>query len=126
MGARERLRNPRGQGACGGQRLRLNSPVAFAHDLNQPCLGKQVHGVFIGLGRLGAGAAFAGACARELAGHFQRGLAVSEPGYFGRLCSPHEVNAVTAACLAVEGEKFFAVGGFDERTLPVDLNDVDL
>lgn len=62
----------------------------------------------------------------ELAGHFQRGLGASDPGYFGRLGSPHEVSAVTAACLAVEGEKFFAVGGFDEPNLPVDLNDVDL
>jgi GT2 family glycosyltransferase len=61
-----------------------------------------------------------------LAGHFQRGLAAADPGFFGRLCSPHEVSAVTAACLAVEGKKFFAVGGFDERNLPVDLNDVDL
>jgi GT2 family glycosyltransferase len=61
-----------------------------------------------------------------LAGHFQRGLAAADPGYFGRLCSPHEVSAVTAACLPVEGEKFFAVGGFDEHNPPVDLNDVDL
>jgi GT2 family glycosyltransferase len=61
-----------------------------------------------------------------LAGHFQCGLAASDPGYFGRLCSPHDVGAVTAAFLPVEDEKFFAVGGFDERNLPVDLNDVDL
>ncbi len=61
-----------------------------------------------------------------LAGHFQRGLADSDPGYFGRLGSPHEVSAVTAACLTVEGEKFFSVGGFDEHNLPADLNDVDL
>jgi GT2 family glycosyltransferase len=61
-----------------------------------------------------------------LAGHFQRGLAASSSGYFGRLRSPHEVSAVTAACLAIESKKFFAVGGFDERNLPVDLCDVDL
>ena len=61
-----------------------------------------------------------------LAGHFQRGLAAADPGFFARLGSPHEVSAVTAACLAVERTKFLAIGGFDESNLPVDLNDVDL
>lgn len=60
------------------------------------------------------------------AGHFERGLARDDPGYFGRLTRPHEVSAVTAACLAVERRKFDAVGGFDEANLPVDLNDIDL
>jgi hypothetical protein len=60
------------------------------------------------------------------AGHFERGIAASDPGYFGRLNMPHEVGAVTAACLAVEAKKFFAVGGFDDINLPVELNDVDL
>ncbi|WP_158813596.1 glycosyltransferase family 2 protein [Methylocapsa sp. S129] len=60
------------------------------------------------------------------AGHFERGIAASDPGYFGRLNMPHPVCAVTAACLAVEAKKFFAVGGFDEVNLPVELNDVDL
>jgi O-antigen biosynthesis protein len=60
------------------------------------------------------------------AGHFECGIAASDPGYFGRLNQPLEVCAVTAACLAVEAKKFFAVGGFDEINLPVELNDVDL
>ena len=39
---------------------------------------------------------------------------------------PHEVSAVTGACLAVERAKFLAVGGFDAEALPVELSDVDL
>jgi GT2 family glycosyltransferase len=49
-----------------------------------------------------------------------------DPGYFGRLCLPHEVSAITGACLAVEKSKFDAVGGFDEVNLGVELNDIDL
>ncbi len=59
------------------------------------------------------------------AGHFERMLKKDDPGYFGRLCVPHEVSAVTAACLAVEKRKFDAVGGFDAN-LMVELNDIDL
>jgi O-antigen biosynthesis protein len=47
-------------------------------------------------------------------------------GYLDQLKHPHEVVAVTAACLAVERKKFEAVGGFDAENLPVELNDVDL
>ena len=47
-------------------------------------------------------------------------------GYLEQLKHPHEVAAVTAACLAVERKKFEAVGGFDAENLPVELNDVDL
>ena len=61
-----------------------------------------------------------------LAGHFECGLGAAEPGYFGRLNTTHEVSAVTAACLAVEAKKFFAVGGFDEVNLPVEFSDIDL
>jgi GT2 family glycosyltransferase len=60
------------------------------------------------------------------AGHFERMLGSDDPGYFGRLCVPHEVSAVTAACLAVEKNKFDAVGGFDAVNLAVELNDIDL
>jgi O-antigen biosynthesis protein len=38
---------------------------------------------------------------------------------------PHEVAAVTAACIAIERSKFDAVGGFDAENLPVELNDID-
>ncbi|MDE2363468.1 MAG: glycosyltransferase [Hyphomicrobiales bacterium] len=61
-----------------------------------------------------------------VAGHFGDGLAESAEGWLGRNLVPHEVSAVTAACLMVSRAKFEAVGGFDEVNLPVDLNDVDL
>lgn len=60
------------------------------------------------------------------AGHLYSGAPRDEPGHLGELLVPHEVSAVTGACLAVEREKFDAVGGYDARNLPVDLNDVDL
>ncbi len=60
------------------------------------------------------------------AGHFERLIGEEDPGYFGRLNLPHEIAAVTGACLAVEAQKFKIIGGFDEKNLPVDLNDIDL
>jgi GT2 family glycosyltransferase len=60
------------------------------------------------------------------AGHFERGLDGEACGYFGQLNVLHEVSAVTGACLAIEAKKFFAIGGFDEVNLPVELNDIDL
>jgi GT2 family glycosyltransferase len=61
-----------------------------------------------------------------VAGHFGAGLDESEPGWWGRNLAPHEVSAVTGACLMVARSKFEAVDRFDEINLPVDLNDVDL
>jgi GT2 family glycosyltransferase len=60
------------------------------------------------------------------AGHVDTGIAGDSPGYLGRFALPHEVMAVTGACLAVERAKFEAVGGFDAEHFPVELNDVDL
>ncbi len=60
------------------------------------------------------------------AGHFERDLPEHDAGYFGRLNAPHEIAAVTGACLAVEATKFNAINGFDAVNLPVDLNDIDL
>jgi GT2 family glycosyltransferase len=61
-----------------------------------------------------------------VAGHFGAGLEAQEPGWTQRNLVPHEVSAVTGACLMVERRKFEAVGGFDAVNLPVELNDVDL
>lgn len=61
-----------------------------------------------------------------VAGHFGSGLPADAPGWTRRNLVPHEVSAVTGACLMVERSKFEAVGGFDAVNLPVDLNDVDL
>lgn len=59
------------------------------------------------------------------AGHILRRRPAETPGHLGRMRVAHEVSAVTAACLAVERQKFEAVGGFDETTFPIDFNDVD-
>ncbi|HJQ57144.1 MAG TPA: glycosyltransferase [Vineibacter sp.] len=59
-------------------------------------------------------------------GHVDRNASADDHGYLNRNDVPHEVSAVTAACLAVEKRKFAAVGGFDAMDLPVELNDVDL
>lgn len=61
-----------------------------------------------------------------VAGHFGAGLGAGEPGWARRNLVPHEVSAVTGACLMLERRKFDAVGGFDAVNLPVELNDVDL
>lgn len=58
--------------------------------------------------------------------HIDRGSKADEPGWQRRLSVPHEVSAVTGACLAVEKAKFDAVGGFDAEHFPIELNDIDL
>lgn len=58
--------------------------------------------------------------------HLYVGCAADDPGYLRRLTVPHEVAAVTGACLAVARAKFAAVGGFDAVHLPVLRNDTDL
>ncbi|TNC09340.1 glycosyltransferase [Methylobacterium terricola] len=58
--------------------------------------------------------------------HAHRHFPGAAPGYLASLQATHRVSAVTAACLAVEAQKFRAVGGFDEAAFAVDFNDVDL
>jgi GT2 family glycosyltransferase len=58
------------------------------------------------------------------AGHRDRGRNADVPGSLGRLLVPHEVSAVTAACLAVRRDLFQEISGFDEA-LPVAFNDID-
>ncbi|WP_331302401.1 glycosyltransferase family 2 protein [Methylobacterium oryzae] len=58
--------------------------------------------------------------------HGHRHFPGDAPGYLAALRVTHAVSAVTAACLAVEAEKFRAVGGFDDAVFAVDFNDVDL
>lgn len=59
------------------------------------------------------------------AGHIDRNL-LDKNTYLQRALFPHEVSAVTGACLAVERDKFQSIGGFDEEQFPVELNDIDL
>ncbi|KMO15796.1 glycosyltransferase family 2 protein [Methylobacterium indicum] len=58
--------------------------------------------------------------------HAHRHFPGTAPGYLATLRVTHRVSAVTAACLAVEAQKFRGVGGFDEAAFAVDFNDVDL
>jgi GT2 family glycosyltransferase len=60
------------------------------------------------------------------AGHFGSFDPADAPGWAYRNMYVHKVSAVTGACLAVERTKFYAVGGFDEVNLPIELSDVDL
>lgn len=62
----------------------------------------------------------------SIAGHIYRGEAADIPGYLGRLTVPHEVSSVTGACVAIERRKFDAIGRYDAKNLPVELNDIDL
>jgi GT2 family glycosyltransferase len=98
----ERLRTFAGRpdvGAVGAKLLFLNETV-------------QHQGVVLGMG--------------GVAGHFGARASASAAGWRKRGLVPHEVSAVTAACLMVEKAKFSAVGGFDAEHLPIDLNDLDL
>ena len=60
------------------------------------------------------------------AAHIDIGARPSHTGYLDRFKAPHEVSAVTGACLAVEKSKFDAIGGFDANRYPIELGDVDL
>ena len=70
-------------------------------------------GVILGLGSSG------------IAGHFHHGVDGKSPGYFNRAIAVQEISAITAACLVVKKSNYELVGGFDEKNLPVDFNDVD-
>jgi glycosyltransferase involved in cell wall biosynthesis len=61
-----------------------------------------------------------------VAGHSHKGRPYNDVGYFNRIVLPHNVSAVTAACMAVKREIFDEVGGFDQEKLAVAFNDVDL
>lgn len=60
------------------------------------------------------------------AGHPYRGRQAGTPDRMGRPPVPHEVSAVTGACLLVSRAAYDAVGGLDEERFPVSFNDIDL
>ncbi|MEA4854766.1 MAG: glycosyltransferase family 2 protein [Christensenella sp.] len=60
-----------------------------------------------------------------VAGHSHKHLSRYEVGSFGRMIIPHNVSAVTAACLMMRKDVFDEIGGFNEQFV-VAYNDVDL
>ena len=61
-----------------------------------------------------------------LMGHGHKHLSGESYGYFSRLKAVHEVAAVTGACLCIEKNTWFDLGGLDEKNLSVAYNDIDL
>lgn len=60
-----------------------------------------------------------------VANHANAWLDRDDPGPGGRALVAQEYSAVTAACLLTWRERYLALGGLDERHLPVAFNDVD-
>jgi O-antigen biosynthesis protein len=60
------------------------------------------------------------------AGHAFKGTFAEDRTYFDFPDLIRNVSAVTAACMMVPTEKFWACGGFDEEAFPVSYNDIDL
>lgn len=60
-----------------------------------------------------------------IAGHAHRQFQQRHPGYFARLHLIQNLSAVTGACLMVKKSLYEAIGGMDEKNLPVAFNDVD-
>ncbi len=77
-----------------------------------PTRNVQHAGVILGLGGVGS--------------HVGMGLPEDEFGYGQRLLFAQEYSSVTAAAVLVRRSVFKAVGGLDEKGLPVAFNDVDL
>ncbi|MBX7143041.1 MAG: glycosyltransferase family 2 protein [Oligoflexia bacterium] len=61
-----------------------------------------------------------------VAGHNHKGIERYNPGYWNRAILTQNLSGVTAACMLIRREAFETVGGFDEGTLAVAFNDVDL
>lgn len=57
--------------------------------------------------------------------HFDVGRPADHPGFEGMNLKARETTVVTAACMGISRELFFAAGGFDEA-MPVAFNDVEL
>jgi GT2 family glycosyltransferase len=61
-----------------------------------------------------------------VAGHAGYHQACDDFGYDGRSSVVANVSAVTGACLVLRRELYEQMGGFDEKNLPINYNDVDL
>ena len=61
-----------------------------------------------------------------VAGHPFKEFPRGDHGQKNRLRLVKNYSAVTAACLVIRKDRFLAVGGFNEKELPIAFNDVDL
>lgn len=55
-----------------------------------------------------------------------QGASAESKGYMNRLCTVHNVSAVSAACMMMRRDVYLELGGFDEQQYPVYFGDVDL
>ncbi|WP_350238948.1 glycosyltransferase [Pectobacterium colocasium] len=55
-----------------------------------------------------------------------QGAPADSKGYMNRLCTTHNVSAVSAACMMIRRDVYFELGGFDEQQYPTYFGDVDL
>jgi GT2 family glycosyltransferase len=62
----------------------------------------------------------------DVCGHAFRGASDEDRVYFDFPSVIRDVSAVTAACMMVPAKCFWECGGFDEDTLPIAYQDVDL
>lgn len=60
-----------------------------------------------------------------VAGHWHRFIRSGDPGYCYRAIATQNLTAVTGACMAIRGQLFSTVNGFDP-VFAIALNDVDL
>ncbi len=59
------------------------------------------------------------------ANHLHQYLPGDEPGYQHRAILAQDLSAVTGACLLTRRDLYLALGGLNEKSLPVTFNDVD-
>lgn len=55
-----------------------------------------------------------------------QGAPAESKGYMNRLCTTHNVSAVSAACMMMRRDVYLELGGFDAQQYPVYFGDVDL
>lgn len=58
--------------------------------------------------------------------HVERFAARNHAGYLGRFVTPHDLSAVTGACMAIRRDVFQRVGGFEQQKLQVEWSDIEM
>lgn len=127
-----RLNNAAARAATGSMLLLLNNDISMLEpdwllrmvaEASRPDIGAVGAKLLYPSGLVQHGGVVLGL--KGLAGHAHQFFPGGHRGYLHRLVVTHRVAAVTAACLAVQKEKYWQVGGLDEANFAVALNDVD-